>query len=194
MTIEEVDKMMDDLVKRGYKPIRLDLAFALLRDIVGIEAAGYLLYRAPLKHPKDYASSGKSMYIKKMLKDMGLGYEARPKEPKKATENDDSAQDNKKRLTGDITREQNKTELLSLIERARRASENGDIDVKDALTMEKDIRVKLQDKFDMEKSEDERRIIVVPQKHDVVCPHTHRECTYMPTKEACMEHYNLKEA
>lgn len=189
MTIEEVDKIMDDLTKKGYRPIRLDLAFGLLRDIVGIEAAGYLLYRAPLKHPKDYASSGKSMYIKKMFREMGLGYEARPKAAKKDTGENTTKND----LSGDITREQNKAGLLSLIDKAMEAAKNGEIDLKDALSMEKDIRVKLQDKFDMEKSEDERRIIVVPQKHDIVCPHSHRECTYMPTKEACMEFYNLKE-
>jgi len=197
MTIEEVDKIMADLKLKGYKPIRLDLAFALLRDIVGIEAAGYLLYRAPLKRPTEYASSGKSIYIKKIFKGMGLIGERKqvaksPAVPAgQSTDNGDFSKEN---LIKDVTREQNKNELLSLIKKAQKAAEDGLLDIKDALTMEKDIRVKLQDKFDMEQSEDERRILIVPQKHDIVCPHTHFECTYMPTKEACMKYYDLKEA
>jgi len=95
--------------------------------------------------------------------------------------------------TEDISSEQNKAGLLALLKKIELATKEGALETKDALNMEKDVRVKLQDKFDMEDSEEVRRIIIVPQKHDIVCPHTHHECTYMPTKEACIKHYNLKE-
>jgi intein/homing endonuclease len=92
-----------------------------------------------------------------------------------------------------ISKAENKADLIKLLKEVQIAKERKEIEVKDALKIEADIRVKLNDKFDMEEEEGQKRIIVVPQKHDLLCPHTHRECTYMPTKEACMKHYNLKE-
>ena len=57
-----------------------------------------------------------------------------------------------------------------------------------------DARVKLNDKFNIEEEEGQRRIIVVPQKHDIICKWTSRECSAMPSKEACMKYYNLSDA
>ena len=92
-----------------------------------------------------------------------------------------------------ITREQNKTELIRLLKEIKTLAESKKIDAKDAVKMEADIRVKLNDKFEMEESQSQKRIIIVPQKHDMICPHTNRECTSMPTKEACMKYYGLKD-
>ena len=92
-----------------------------------------------------------------------------------------------------ITREQNKTELIRLLKEIKTLAESRKIDAKDAVKMEADIRVKLNDKFEMEESQSQKRIIIVPQKHDIICPHTNRECTSMPTKEACMKYYGLKD-
>ena len=65
---------------------------------------------------------------------------------------------------------------------------------KDAIKIEADIRVKLNDKFNIEEEEGQKRIIVVPQKHDIICKFTNRECSAMPSKEACMKYYNLIDA
>ena len=92
-----------------------------------------------------------------------------------------------------ITREQNKTELMRLVKKIKTFAESGKIDAKSAMKMEGDIRVRLYDKFEMEESQSQKRIIIVPQKHDMICPHTNRECTSMPTKEACMKYYGLKD-
>lgn len=181
MTREDIDKILEGAKNNGYFPNKYEIAFALLRDIVGNDTAAYLVFKTvPSDLPKFVNGSKMKFYRKKLNSLIGKG--AKGSEPAI------------KEQTDDTTKEQNKAELLALIETAKKAVRNGEMDVKDALFMEKDIRVKLQDKFELEKSEDERRIIVVPQKNDIVCPHTHRECTYMPTKEACMEYYNLKEA
>ncbi len=90
-----------------------------------------------------------------------------------------------------VTKEQNKQDLIKLLERVQRLGEEGGLEVKDALKLEGDLRVKLNDKFEMEESQKQKRLIIVPQKHDLVCPHTQRECSYWPSKEACMEHYKL---
>lgn len=92
-----------------------------------------------------------------------------------------------------ITKEQNKNDLIKLLERVQMLGESKAIDIKDALKMESDLRIKLNDKFEMEETQKQKRIIIVPSKHDIVCPHTNRECNFWPSKTACMKHYQLKE-
>lgn len=91
------------------------------------------------------------------------------------------------------TKEQNKEALLAQIDEIENAYQNGDISFKDKSAQIYAIRFRLQDKFDMEHSDTERRIIVVPAKHLFICPHTNRECSNMPPKEVCMKHYGLVE-
>lgn len=93
-----------------------------------------------------------------------------------------------------ISKDENREELLKLLQRVQDAEREGTIDPKDAIKIEADIRVKLNDKFNIEEEEGQRRIIVVPQKHDIICKWTSRECSAMPSKEACMKYYNLIDA
>lgn len=93
----------------------------------------------------------------------------------------------------DVSREENKSALIKLLPRIKAAVDNGELDVRDGLKLETDIRVKLNDKFEMEADRGQKHLIVVPQKHDLICPHTNRECSKMPSKKACMEYYKLKE-
>lgn len=91
------------------------------------------------------------------------------------------------------TKEQNKEALLAQIDEIENAYLNGDISFKDKSAQIYAIRFRLQDKFDMEHSDTERRILVVPAKHLFICPYTNRECSNMPEKEVCMKHYGLVE-
>lgn len=93
-----------------------------------------------------------------------------------------------------ISKDENREELLKLLQKIQDAERNGTIDPKDAIKIEADIRVKLNDKFNIEEEEGQKRIIVVPQKHDIICKWTSRECSAMPSKEACMKFYNLIDA
>lgn len=92
-----------------------------------------------------------------------------------------------------ITREENRQGFIDLLAKIDEGLAQGRISFKDAMALEKDIRARLNDKFDMQKSDKERRIIVVPQKHLFICKHTNRECSNMPPKEVCMKYYNLVE-
>lgn len=92
-----------------------------------------------------------------------------------------------------ITREENRQGFIDLLAKIEDGLVNNRISFKDAMALEKDIRARLNDKFDMQKSDKERRIIVVPAKHLFICPHTNRECSNMPPKEVCMKYYNLVE-
>lgn len=93
-----------------------------------------------------------------------------------------------------ISKDENREELLKLLQKIQDAERDGTIDPKDAIKIEADIRVKLNDKFNIEEEEGQKRIIVVPQKHDMICKWTSRECSAMPSKEACMKYYNLIDA
>lgn len=92
-----------------------------------------------------------------------------------------------------ITREENRQGFIDLLAKIDDGLAQGRISFKDAMALEKDIRARLNDKFDMQKSDKERRIIVVPQKHLFICKQTNRECSNMPPKEVCMKYYNLVE-
>ena len=68
----------------------------------------------------------------------------------------------------DISFEENKAEILNLIKATKQAFENGEIEAKDALKIEADLRVKLNDKFSV--TEDVKdQIVVVNQKYDAIC-------------------------
>lgn len=91
------------------------------------------------------------------------------------------------------TKEENKSALLAQIDEIEYAYTQGWISFKDKSAQISAIRFRLQDKFELEKSDKERRIIVVPAKHLFICKHTNRECSNMPPKEVCMKYYNLIE-
>ena len=93
-----------------------------------------------------------------------------------------------------ISKEENRSELIKMIGVIQEGMDDGDIERKDGLKMIADIRVKLNDKFEIEERGVQKRLIVVPQKRNMICAYTQRECTYWPTKEACKAHYKLVEA
>lgn len=93
----------------------------------------------------------------------------------------------------DYTKEDNKAALLAQIDEIEKAFNDGNISFKDKSAQISAIRFRLQDKFELEKSEKEQRIIVVPAKHLFICPRTNRECSNMPPKEVCMKYYDLVE-
>lgn len=92
---------------------------------------------------------------------------------------------------GGITFEENKREMERLLAKTQKAMEDGVVDPKDGLKLIADIRVKLNDKFKMERQHQERQIIV-EKKFDFVCPHTRREC-YQLDKEYAMKKWDLIE-
>ena len=91
--------------------------------------------------------------------------------------------------TGTLTFEENKREMEALLRKTQKAMDDGLVDPKDGLKLIADIRVKLNDKFKMERQHQERQIIV-EKRFDFVCPHTRREC-YQLDKEFAMKKWNL---
>lgn len=92
---------------------------------------------------------------------------------------------------GGITFEENKREMERLLAKTQKAMEDGVVDPKDGLKLIADIRVKLNDKFKMERQHQERQI-VVEKKFDFVCKYTRHEC-YQLDKEFAMKKWDLIE-
>lgn len=171
---EEYVKITNSLKKEWPKITDKDIAFVILCDTIADKWLAYkIAYDKDIAIEKanDYYTSKQIVSILNALTPYGVG-----------VVNEDS-----------ITKEQNKAELIQLLDKIKDLAENKKIALKDAVKMEADIRVKLNDKFEMDLSNKQKRIIVVPQKHDIVCPKTNRECSYWPSKAACMKHYNLKD-
>lgn len=92
-----------------------------------------------------------------------------------------------------ITRSENRAGLVRQLKKLQTLIARRKISEGEAFKRETEIRCKLEKEFDLEEGDGQKHIIVVPQKHDLICPHTNRECTQMPSKEACMEYYGLIE-
>lgn len=93
--------------------------------------------------------------------------------------------------TGGITFEENKREMERMLDEIRKDMRDGVVDRKDGYARMESIRTKLNDKFNVERQQKERQIIV-EKKFDFVCPHTRREC-YQLDKEFAMKKWNLIE-
>ena len=91
----------------------------------------------------------------------------------------------------DITFEENKTEMIRLIKQADDRYADGEIDAKDHLKIVTELRVKLNDKFQV-KEEIKEQMVIVNCKYNAICEGCGRE-TYIPTKEDLMKEYNLIE-
>lgn len=89
-----------------------------------------------------------------------------------------------------ITFDENKKAMLDLIEETQKRLANGEIEAKDALKIEADLRVKLNDKFKIQ-SETKEKVVIVEKKYNMICKHGY-EC-YLPTKTDLMEMYDLVE-
>lgn len=147
-----------------------DIAFAILCDSIEDKSLAYrLAYRKSEKNADEFYATPRFKKLLDALAPFGIG-----------NINNSS-----------ITKEENKSELLKLLEKVDNLYLSGDLEAKDAVKMQTDIRVKLNDKFEMEESQKQKRIIVVPSKHDVICPTTNRECNFWPTKKACIQHFGL---
>ena len=169
---DDIKKIKAALSKEWVGISTRDIAYGVLLSFFEASNASSVIYGARHAGGAALAKSGKVAALRKCLLEYGIGRQI-----------DDKT----------ISREENRSELIAMIDEIRSGMTSGKVKSEAGLNMIKDIRVKLNDKFEIEASGANKRIIVVPQKRDIICPHTSRECTYMPTKEACKRYYKLTE-
>lgn len=171
LTNKDIKNIISSLKENKELISSKDIAFCILLDFFENKDTAYsIIYGDNNNTIENFLQSPKIKKLRISLKPFGIGV---------IDEND-------------VSREQNKAEILKMLQKIDTWGMKGEIEPDKYAKLVLDYRAKLQDKFDME-NEQQQRIIIVPQKHDIICPHSHRECTYMPTKEVCMKFYNLKE-
>lgn len=87
--------------------------------------------------------------------------------------------------------DENKAEMIKLIKATQKAEAAGEIEAKDSLRIQADLRTKINDRFKVAE-DSQSNVIVVPKKCNMICEKFRVEC-YLPTKEDLMEQYGLIE-
>lgn len=190
---KNLDIIVADATKFGFTDVRIrDVAFAVLQNFLNDSFIAYMVaFPTESKSQEEideYCQSPMQKFLQKRITKM-----LSPKQPKKETtvviqqpiptQNEQSEDD--------ISFEQNKAELLRLLHDIEEGKNNGSISDKDAIKLETEIRVKLNDKFKVVDKDDTQYIIVQP-KFNHICDITRREC-WLQTKEYAMQHWHLIE-
>ena len=87
--------------------------------------------------------------------------------------------------------DENKKEMIKLIKKTHDAMDEGLMEAKDGLKIIADIRVKLNDKFNVS-DKSKSGIVIVESKYNSVCERCGAEL-HIPTREELMAKYNLVE-
>lgn len=166
---EKINELIELGAKEG-KPVRVrDISYVLLSNCYEDKEVAYKsLFGASSDGFEEYKSSDVVKFLESKI----------------------NKKDGKKAKGEEITFEENKSEIIKLIKETQDALEKGTIEPKDALKIQADLRVKLNDKFSVNETIQEQ-LVIVNCKYNSVC-----ECgreLYIPTKEDLMKEYNLIE-
>ena len=177
---EKISAIIDDCKLLGYQIRVRDISFVLLSKMFDDASVAYKTIfgsDADDNVINEYIKSKEITYLKSYIESNNLlGNKKRGK--RKLGEEDD------------ISFEENKAEIIKLIKETQKALDEGKIKSSDALKIQADLRVKLNDKFAV-KDDTQDSLVVVNRKYNSICS-CGREI-YIPTKEELMEQYNLKE-
>lgn len=188
--------IVDEASQRGHDVTVRNVAYALMRVYFNDPTIAYTVINgsAPKQDSDvtDYDSMSSIQYLTHWFK-KDLAKDDSMKEDivaKALNQQKEGAQ--KEEL---ITSEENfagAVEQLKRIKELRERCDPNDIKtLKDIEKMELEVRVKLVDKWDMQKEEVNEKIII-PRVYNYVCPWTRHEC-YQIGKEEAMEKWNLIE-
>lgn len=186
ITNEQIRQTINDCAKAGYSVGMRDLSYVLLCRHYEDRATAYrILFGLDADFNADYAhtydQTASINYLRDYV-DFNLNIDDITKKKKKKVSSSE-----------DISFEENKAEILNLIKATKQAFEKGEIEAKDALKIEADLRVKLNDKFGANEQVQDQ-IVVVQQKYDSICGRCGTEIARRPiTKEEAMKMYDLIE-
>lgn len=165
MTNEAIQELIQKSKKLGYEVTMKDIGYAILRNtITDAASCYYTLY-----------SKGTDDIVSEYDKSKKITYLRNDIFPPKRT----------------VSFEENREQLIGLLDKIKQQSDTGEIKAKDAVAQEAAIRVQLERTFSTGDKEDGNQIIV-ESKYDDVCPYCHHEIA-LPPKERAMEVYNLME-
>lgn len=171
ITEKKIKEIVDDCKKKGFSVKVRDIAYVLLCERIEDHKIVYMtLFGEAPKNIKNLDNSPQITYLRDYMK-----Y---------------SMKDDKINGVMRVSFEENRDSMIELLKQTQTAMDNGEIDKKDGLKILTDIRVKLNDKFNVSDNSQNSFVVVEP-KFNSIC-----ECgreIYVPTKEDLMRQYDLIE-
>lgn len=173
---EQIKSITEKCADKGYAVRVRDISFVLLckhYEDVSVSYQSLFGGDATESEVRDYIESPKMKYLKQLVNEV--------------TNTVTTLSGNEMSLTF----EENKEALIKMLDKVNGMVSNGDLDAKDALRMEKDIRVALNDKFRVADSTT-KQFVIVQAKYNHICEWTRKEC-FLQTKEYAKKNWNLYE-
>ena len=180
---DKLNDIIKDCELAGHKVKIKDISYVLLCRCYDDIAVAYKVLFSGDKSNAEILEYHQSTTISFLRTYMDSNFASQTKETKTKSK--------KRNKEDDITFEENKAEMIRLIKQADDRYEDGEIDAKDHLKIVTELRVKLNDKFQV-KEEIKEQMVIVNCKYNAICEGCGKE-TYIPTKEDLMKQYNLIE-
>ena len=187
ISTEQVKQAIEDCKKAGHEIGIRDIAYVFLsRNFDDIRMPYRCLFGLDVDYNPDYAETydktGRMEYLKGYVETNFSDGTTSKKRRKKSGGED-----------VDISFEENKAEIIKLIQETKDKEASGELDAKESLNMQTKLRVALNDKFGA-KEDVKDQVVIVNQKYDDLCPNCFSEVARRPlSKQEAMEMYNLVE-
>lgn len=163
MNLDEARKLISEAKSAGYSISMRDIAYIVLEREFKDSLVAYRCLFGSMAEPEKAEKYIKSVKVDFLRENNPDAHKAKARQ----TETGDKG-------LPDITFEENKAELIKLLDRIRKMQENEEIEPKDAIKLETDIRTKLNDKFGTTEKNEEQRV-VVESKYNDICPYCRHE-------------------
>lgn len=167
----EITKIIEDCKATGHDVTVRDIAYTLLMEHFEDSTVAYtaLFGKVSDEEIKKFDSGKKIKFLKKYINTNYLKSESATKSKSKMS---------------DLSFEENKEQLIKNLETIQKMKDSGELDAKDFIKLDIEIRTKLNDKFSVSEKQDDQRVIVYKKFNDIcVCG---REI-YRPTREDIIE-------
>ena len=187
ISTEHVKQAIEDCKKAGHEIGIRDIAYVFLsKNFDDIRMPYRCLFGLDVDYNPDYAETydktGRMEYLKGYVETNFSDGTTSKKRRKKSSGED-----------VDISFEENKAEIIKLIQETKDKEASGELDAKESLNMQTKLRVALNDKFGA-KEDVKDQVVIVNQKYDDICPNCFSEVARRPlSKQEAMEMYNLVE-
>ena len=178
ITKEQIKECIDFCSEQGYFIDESDIAFLLVNREFRDVYMSYELTKSkgmPSDYVDSYSSSDKIACLRQYMNE----HWAKRKESVINTES----------IEGAITFEENRDALIKYLGEIQKLMNEKKIDPKDGMKMMTDIRLKLNDKFNIKEAQVEQRIVVQP-KFSHICEYTRKEC-WLQSEQFAMQHWHL---
>ena len=172
ISIDDFNKILADAKKMGYNLRMSDIFYTFDLQRFDNKKIVFSVYFGKGHTQEDIDSYDKSAQMKFLKKYIESNYPIDT--PNSAVGKTRKNKENENKQYEDITFEENKEALIKLLDKIQSMAASGDIEKKDAVKLETDIRTKLNDKFAVSEKQDEQRIIVYSKYNDT-CPYCQHE-------------------